>query len=313
MLKIKKLLQRFSFDILNENSKNEATKELLVKGVGFFSDLYNMWNLNIEFENKVVICDSKILEIVIERNSVAELEEFFKYLETKDSLFLIFINYKENIFQEKYLKNINLEHFIFSTSNFLKEELNATLINYIYRKNADVERIHGSLMSIYGEGVIIIGESGIGKSELVLNLLEKNHLFVADDALDIVEFAGELFGKSSRAVKNFLEIRGIGIIDIKKALGIESILSDTKISLVIELKHLSKIKNQIDRLGSKTEFCKIHNQEIPKITIPVSEGRNLSSIIEMAVIVHKMKKYDKYDFLAEFNKNIATIKEEEES
>ncbi len=310
MLKMKKLLKKFSFEILGEG--NLSSEEMLVKGVGFFSDLFNMWKDSIEFKNKVVICDQKIVEIIIEQNPLESLKEFFEYLEKQESVLLVFINFKENIFKTKYNELLNLDAFIFTSSSFSKEELNATLINYIYRKNAEVERIHGSLMSIYGEGVIIIGESGIGKSELVLNLLEKNHLFVADDALDIVEFAGELFGKSSKAVKNFLEIRGIGIIDIKRALGIESILLDTKISLVIELKHLSQIKNKIDRLGTKIDSFRIHNQNVPKITIPVSEGRSLSSIVEMAVIVHKMKKYDGYDFLKEFNKNIDSLKEEGE-
>ncbi len=310
MLKFKHLFNKFSFEISN-NNKNVSDKfqDDLIEGVEVLTHIYQLWKAKLPFKNRIIIIETDvILENFFSEIDPLKFSEFLKELIASNSnKFITPSNNDENNFLLNNFVNsdfnLNSDKFIFLKSIFNVNELHATLMSYIDRKNAKIERIHGSLMSIYGEGIIITGKSGIGKSELVLNLLNRNHLFVADDALDIIEYSGELYGKSAPAIKNYLEIRGIGIIDIKKALGIQTIIKNAKISLIIELKYLDDIKESIDRLGNEMTFTKIHNQNIPLIVIPVSQGRDLASIVEMAVVVHKMKKYDKYNFLDLFNES----------
>ncbi len=307
MLNIKHLQAKFNL-ISKRKIVSEDPKLLeQLSDANLFSHLYQLWKVKYDIKNKVVVIDENdLLELIFKDENPKDIKKFIHDLiKVKTITFIISNSDTKNsennfLFANGYLNEMDEEYFVFK-SKFLTSELLSSVISYIDRKNAPISRLHGSLMSIYGEGVIIKGKSGIGKSELVLNLLKKNHLFVADDALDIIEYSGELFGKASPFIKNFLEIRGIGIIDIKKALGIEVIINSTKISLIVELKYLEEVKIDIDRLGNETTYESIHNQDVPKIIIPVSQGRDLASIVEMAVIVHKMKKYDKYNFLDSFN------------
>ncbi len=309
MLNIKRLKRKFNLNAEREIQQDDPKLLEVLSNGHLFSYLYQLWRVGYDISNKVVVIDENdVLELIFKKENRKDVESFINDLiNSKSITFIVSVSNKTKVqTQENYLfinnfLNKHDERYFVFESKFLTSELLSTVISYIDRKNAQVSRLHGSLMSIYGEGVIIKGKSGIGKSELVLNLLKQNHLFVADDALDIIEYSGELFGKAAPFIKNFLEIRGIGIIDIKKALGIEVIINSTKISLIIELEYLEDVKADIDRLGNETTYEVIHNQEVPKIIIPVSQGRDLASIVEMAVIVHKMKKYDKYNFLDSFN------------
>lgn len=298
MLKLERILRRFNFSFINDDY-NRDLLQAKITGVDLFSHAFLLWDKNISFKNKIIIVDSDeiIKGIILNNYDKQHIINFINELITLESNYILFTNANNFLLREQLIEDQS--KFVILESNYSEEEVFSSLMNYIYRKNAEIERIHGSLVSIFGEGVIIIGKSGIGKSELVLNLLDQNHLFVADDALDIIEFAGELFGTAAPTVKNFLEIRGVGIINIKKAMGIQNVLNSTKISLVVRLEKLEDVKTEIDRLGESTEMFMIHNRSLPMITIPVSEGRNLASIIETAVIVHKMKTYDKYNFLEE--------------
>lgn len=298
MLKLERILRRFNFSLIN-NDYNQDLLQSKITGVDLFSHAFLLWEKDISFKNKIIIVDSDeiIKGILLNNYDKEHIITFLNELIALESNYILFTDTNNFLLREKLI--IDQSQFIILETNYSEEEVFSSLMNYIYRKNAEIKRIHGSLISIFGEGVVIIGKSGIGKSELVLNLLDQNHLFVADDALDIIEFAGELFGTAAPTVKNFLEIRGVGIINVKKAMGIQNVLNSTKITLVIKLEKLEDVKSEIDRLGENKETYMIHNRSLPMITIPVSEGRNLASIIETAVIVHKLKTYDKYNFLEE--------------
>ncbi|WP_338983625.1 HPr(Ser) kinase/phosphatase [Spiroplasma endosymbiont of Othius punctulatus] len=154
--------------------------------------------------------------------------------------------------------------------------------------------VHASLVNIFGKGVLIIGKSGIGKSELVMDLVKTNHLFVGDDRIVISKKANKLFGKSHPLLTNLIEVRGIGIVEIQKLFGYQIIQKETLIDVVIEITEFNK-EDVFDRLGNdftKQEYLGIG---IPYIQMPVSSGRNLSSLIETAVA--QLKTAEANDFI----------------
>lgn len=166
-----------------------------------------------------------------------------------------------------------------STASFTREVLEV-LDNYLSPR---IE-MHASLINVFGKGVIFIGESGIGKSELAMDLVKSNHLFVGDDRIVITKKNGGLFGRSHVILKNLVEVRGIGIIDVAKTNGYKVTMDESPIDLVIELSIFKK--NGVDdseRLGHSFQTYKILEHDVPYIKIPVSSGRNIQNIIEVAV------------------------------
>ena len=176
---------------------------------------------------------------------------------------------------------------------------------YILKKNTKRERVHATLMKIFGEGVLIMGKSGIGKSELSLDLIKEKHIFIGDDAIDVFASGGSLYGSAPWQTRDFLEVRGIGIVNVPKTYGTQSHAYETSISLVIELVELDNVKVDIERLGENTGIYEFQNGiKLPMMQIPVSSGRSLSSIVEAAVITHKNKKYNNYVAVKELNNNL---------
>ena len=163
----------------------------------------------------------------------------------------------------------------------LKSDLTVTGIfskigYYIDFRLAKWVNMHATLVSVYGEGVLIIGDSGIGKSEVTLELIRKKHYFVSDDRVDIININNRLLGYTNPLIKNMIEIRGIGIFDITQMFGIQSVIEESEIKLMIKLEKFTK-NSQFERLVEKFTTHMILNREIPIITIPVAPGRNMSS------------------------------------
>ncbi|WP_338972437.1 HPr(Ser) kinase/phosphatase [Spiroplasma endosymbiont of Panorpa germanica] len=155
---------------------------------------------------------------------------------------------------------------------------------------APSEEFHGSLVNIYGKGVMIMGKSGIGKSEITIELIKKNHLFVGDDRIVAIRKSSKIYGKSHEILNNLVEVRGIGIVDIAQTNGYQVILDETEIELVIELiKFGENGVDDTDRLGNEYDTQNILGVKIPHIRIPVSSGRNIANIIETAVAQLKIK------------------------
>jgi len=147
----------------------------------------------------------------------------------------------------------------------------------------------GSMVDILGVGVIIRGESGIGKSESVLALIERGYSLVADDITKVMLVDGrDVVGTSAEVTRNHMEVRGIGIINVAAMFGVKSIRSEKRVDLVITLKGWDEVSD-VDRLGMEQEFIKILNIDIPHITIPVRPGRDLARLIEVAAFHTKLK------------------------
>ena len=163
------------------------------------------------------------------------------------------------------------------------------LSNYLDSKLAPHVTIHGVLVDVYGIGVLIKGESSVGKSETALELIQKGHRLVADDAVEIRKVdESRLVGQAPELLKHYMEIRGIGIIDVKSLYGVGAIKNQKAIDLVIELENWNQ-KKYYDRLGLDREYEEILGKEIEKLVIPVKPGRNTSMIIEVAAMNFRQK------------------------
>ena len=163
------------------------------------------------------------------------------------------------------------------------------LSNYLDSKLAPHVTIHGVLVDVYGIGVLIKGESSIGKSETALEKKKKGHRLVADDAVEIRKVdESRLVGQAPELLKHYMEIRGIGIIDVKSLYGVGAIKNQKAIDLVIELENWNQ-KKYYDRLGLDREYEEILGKEIEKLVIPVKPGRNTSMIIEVAAMNFRQK------------------------
>lgn len=158
----------------------------------------------------------------------------------------------------------------------------AMAILYLNRMLAPRETIHGVLIDVHGIGVLLTGDSGVGKSESALELIKRGHQLVADDVVEVIRVSdNRLTGESPEMVRYFMEIRGIGIIDIRSMFGVGSVTRTKTIDVVIHLEHWVK-EREYDRLGMVEETTEILGVKIPYILLPVKPGRNLAIVIEVA-------------------------------
>ncbi|MCM3799108.1 MULTISPECIES: HPr(Ser) kinase/phosphatase [Bacillaceae] len=175
-------------------------------------------------------------------------------------------------------------------SNLKTTQLVSRLTNYLEIALAPTIAIHGVLVDVYGVGVLITGQSGVGKSETALELVKRGHRLVADDCVEIRQEDQEsLVGNSPPLIEHLLEIRGLGIIDVMTLFGAGAVRSYKRITMCIHLENWDQNK-RYDRLGLDEDKMKIFDVEIPKLTIPVRPGRNLAVIIEVAAMNFRLKK-----------------------
>ena len=167
------------------------------------------------------------------------------------------------------------------TTNFISK-----MTIYLSDKFAPETRLHGVLVDVYGIGILITGESGIGKSETALELIKRGHRLVTDDAVDIKEIDGELIGTSPKITIGMLEVRGIGIIDITALYGLSSVQESKGINLVMHFEHW-KDNGDYDRLGINQDTQEILGVNVRKLRVPVRPGRNIAVIIEAAAVNYR--------------------------
>lgn len=171
-----------------------------------------------------------------------------------------------------------------TTSSFMAE-----LIRWMNVQLAPCISIHGVLVDVYGVGVLIMGDSGVGKSEAALELIKRGHRLVTDDVVEIRKVSEDtLVGTAPDITRHFIELRGIGIVDVKTLFGVQSVRETQNIDLVITLEEWSKDK-EYDRLGLEEEYTEFLGNQIVCHTIPIRPGRNLAIIVESAAINHRQK------------------------
>lgn len=172
-----------------------------------------------------------------------------------------------------------------TTSSFMAE-----IIRWLNVQLAPTISIHGVLVDVYGEGVLIMGESGIGKSEAALELIKRGHRLVTDDVVEIRKVSDDtLIGTAPDITRHFIELRGIGIVDVKTLFGVESVKETQSIDLVIKLEDWDRDK-EYDRLGLEEEYTEFLGNKVVCHAIPIRPGRNLAIICEAAAVNYRQKK-----------------------
>jgi HPr kinase/phosphorylase len=172
-----------------------------------------------------------------------------------------------------------------TTSSFMAE-----IIRWLNVQLAPTISIHGVLVDVYGEGVLIMGESGIGKSEAALELIKRGHRLVTDDVVEIRKVSDDtLIGTAPDITRHFIELRGIGIVDVKTLFGVESVKETQSIDLVIKLEDWDREK-EYDRLGLEEEYTEFLGNKVVCHSIPIRPGRNLAIIVESAAVNYRQKK-----------------------
>lgn len=191
-------------------------------------------------------------------------------------------------------------------SNDATTYLMSMITQYLAVKLAERSSVHGVLVEVFGMGVLLTGESGVGKSEIALALVQHGHRLIADDRVDVYQRDHEtVVGEAPRILKHLMEIRGIGIIDVLKLFGIGAIKDETEISLVINLTNWDS-KANYDRLGFQENTRIICGIAVPQVTIPVKVGRNMENIVEVAVMNFRAKAMG-FDAAKTFDENLTSL------
>ena len=195
-------------------------------------------------------------------------------------------------------------------SKLVTTRLISKLTIYLASTLAPETRLHGVLVDVYGIGILITGESGIGKSETTLELIKRGHRLVTDDAVDIKEIDGELIGTSPKVTIGMLEVRGIGIIDVSALYGLSSVIVEKNIDLVMDFENW-KDDGDYDRLGINNEYEDILGVKVRKLRVPVRPGRNIAVLIEAAAANYRYSKMSLVSPVDIINKRIEeTVKED---
>lgn len=228
--------------------------------------------------------ETEYLKIMSQRERVRRIENFFK----KGFPCMIVARNLE-VFPEIIESGIKYNIPILRCPD-VTSRLMSALINYLNVQLAPRENRHGVLVEVYGEGILILGESGVGKSEAALELVKRGHRLVADDNVEIRKVSDKtLVGTSPDIIRHFIEIRGLGILDVKTLYGTGSVKLTETINVVINLE-LWDVKKEYDRIGLAEEFIDILGIKVPSLTIPVRPGRNLAIIVEVAAMNNRQKK-----------------------
>ena len=188
-------------------------------------------------------------------------------------------------------------------TNERTSEFMAALIGYLNVELGPRITRHGVLVEVYGEGILLLGDSGVGKSETAIELVKRGHRLIADDAVEIKRVsANTLVGQAPEIIRHYVELRGIGIVDVRRLFGMGSIKLTEKIDMVINLENWIEGK-MYDRLGIDEQFTDILGIKVPSIVLPVRPGRNLSVVIEVAAMNNRQKRMG-YNTAEEFNKRL---------
>ena len=186
-----------------------------------------------------------------------------------------------------------------NTSEFM-----AALIAYLNVQLAPTITRHGVLVEVYGEGILIVGDSGVGKSETAIELIKRGHRFIADDAVELKRVSAKtIVGTSPALIRHYIELRGIGIVDVRRLFGIGSIKETEKVDLVVQFEPWEQGK-MYERLGIDEDYVEILGIKIPTLTVPVKPGRNLAVILEIAAMNNRQKRMG-YNAAVEFTEQMS--------
>ena len=262
---------------LNEKINDENIQRPGLEFAGFFE----------YFESgRIVLIGSKDFDFLSSLDEKTQRKNVEKIFSLKPRCLVFSKNVEVSKIFFEFAEKYNVSVF---RSNLRTTQTSSKLFTYLQDKLAERLSIHGTLLDINGMGTLIIGKSGIGKSETALDLIKRGHQLIADDLVEIIEHEpGNLIGTAPDILKRYMEIRGIGIVDVVTMFGAAGYRDRKSIKLVVELENWDEDK-YYDRLGLEDKKIKYFNTEITKITIPVLAGRSVSLLVESAAMNEKLK------------------------
>lgn len=237
--------------------------------------------------NRIQILGKMEMSYVEQMSSERRFESFSRLFETGIPALIVSrnIDVPEECIRAAKQHNITL----LRTNEFTSSIMSA-IIASLKVSLAPRVTVHGVLVEIYGEGVLLLGDSGVGKSETAIELVKRGHRLIADDAVEIKRVSERtLVGTAPEVIRHFIELRGIGIVDVRRIFGVGSVKTTERLELIINLESWEEGK-QYDRLGIDAQTTSILDIAIPSLTIPVKPGRNLAVIIEVAAMNNRHKK-----------------------
>ena len=299
---LKEVIKEFQLEILYMGEEDVIVNTADVNRPGLpltgFTELYQPHRVQIIGREEYAYLSG--LEESVLRNNVE------KFLSAKPICVIISSSIEpQQVFYEMAEKyDVPLLRTAVRTSEFM-----ASLINSLRVKVAPMFTRHGVMVEVYGIGILMLGDSGIGKSETAIELIKRGHRLIADDAVEIRRVSSKtLVARAPDLIRHYIELRGIGIVDIRRLFGIGSVKETEKIELVVKLEPWVEGKIY-DRMGLKNEMTEIMGIEIPSVVVPVRPGRNLAVIIEIAAMNQRQKSMG-YNTAEEFNKRLMQMAEE---
>ena len=284
-IKLKKLVEHFQLKVLLAGADYEQA-EIGIKDVnrpglqfvGFF-DYFDPRRLQV-----IGMAETKMLEGMTHERRAESFARLFDY-----DIPALVISRDLDCFPECMEMARKYRRTLLST-NDTTVVFTSKVIDYLNHELAATVTRHGVLLDIYGEGVMIIGDSGIGKSETAIELVKRGHRLVADDAVDIRRVSNQLIGKAPELIRHYIELRGIGIIDLQQLFGMSAVKLESQIDLVVEMEPWVEGR-YYDRFGLDELSMNELGVELPKVLVPVRPGRNLASIVEVAAMNNRHKRY----------------------
>ncbi|MDR1235310.1 MAG: HPr(Ser) kinase/phosphatase [Mycoplasmataceae bacterium] len=284
-ISIKSLINKFNFEVLYKgSSRNKITIPSLNRTGIELASKHNV------FENLIsaVLWSGNESKFLTQFNKKKILDAMKNVLALKPPVIIVTKAFKHIDLLKKLAKHYSTTILF---SSMPSAQLYVTVAAWINEQMAEFRTVHGTLISVYGVGVLLQGESGVGKSEVALELVRKGHLFIADDAVDVANLADRLYGKPNAIANKFIEVRGLGILNIPRMLGIEKTQDSSNIDVIIELIVDDKKELQFERLGANLKTKVLEKVVIPYYKLPITPGRKMSDLIETAVIDLKLKQH----------------------
>lgn len=271
---VEKLIKDFDLEILNEGSSDQIVSVNDINRPGLqLAGFYNYFA-----PERIQVIGKAEWSFLDDMQAELRKKRLNKYFKFEMNCIIVTRGLEPH---EEFMDAAKKKNIWVLRSDLVTTKLMSKLTIFLADKLAPETRLHGVLVDVYGLGILITGESGIGKSETALELIKRGHRLVTDDAVDIKEIDRELIGFSPKVTIGMLEVRGIGIIDVSALYGLSSILQEKDIKLVMHFEHW-KDDNDYDRLGINCEYMDILGVPIRKLTVPVRPGRNIAVIIEAA-------------------------------
>ena len=282
---LKELVDEFSLEIIYKATDYEkiclTVEDISRPGLQLAGYFYHFEPMRLQVMGNM---EASYMEKLSEAERAITYDRLFSY---KFPAFLI----ARNISVDPLLLEMAQKH---NVTLLRSHEATSTIVSAIitYLKSALAPRItrHAVLMEVYGEGLLLMGESGLGKSEAAIELLKRGHRMIADDAVEIRKVSGDtLMGTSPELVRNYVELRGIGIINVAKLFGMGAVKAENEVNLIVNIVPWNNHASY-DRLGLEDQYTELLGVKIPTYTIPITPGRNLAVILEVAAMNNRQRK-----------------------